>query len=445
MVIKRCSIIGLGKLGACMAAAIASKGFKVIGVDKDLSRVKAVNSKRPPVFEPGLGQALKKNGSRILATPDYREAVLNSEITFIVVPTPSMRNGDFSLKFVNQAAKEIGRALSEKPSYHIVAVTSTVLPGGVGSCVKPILERYSGKQCGKDFGLCYNPEFIALGTAIKNFLNPDFILIGESDSKAGMALARFYRKACENNPAIARMNFINAELTKIAVNSFITSKISFANMLSELAEKVPGGDVDEVTGALGLDSRIGRRYLKGGLGYGGPCFPRDNAALAFVAKRLKARADIPEATDRFNKRIVHQLFRIVCSRISKSARVGILGVSYKPLSNVIEDSQAFLLTEKLIKAKIKVILYDPLAADTLKEIFKNKAIYAKSARKVIRSSQVIVIANPEPEFRKLKRSEFAFPGHPRVIIDCWRILGDHRLGKMPGIEYIPFGIGKIED
>lgn len=442
MAIKRCSIIGLGKLGACMAAAIASKGFKVIGVDNDLNRVKAFNSKHAPVLEPGLEGMLKKNSRRIFATADYQEAILNSGMTFIVVPTPSKNTGDFSLKYVNQAVKEIGRALSKKPSYHLVVVTSTVLPKDTDSYIKPLLERYSGKACGRDFGLCYNPEFIALGTVIQNFLNPDFILIGESDAKSGAILARFYKQVCDNNPPIARMNFINAELTKISVNSFITTKITFANMLSELAARLPGGDVDKVTSALGLDSRIGKRYLKGGLGYGGPCFPRDNAALAFVAKRLKIKADIPKATDIFNKRIVRQLFDVVHSKIKKGAVVGILGLSYKPLSNVIEESQAFLLAKKLIKANIRVVLYDPLAMDSLKKVFRGKASYAKSASDVIKSSRVVVIANLDHEFLKLKRSSFIRARRPLAIIDCWRLLRGYRLDNVADIEYTPLGIGK---
>jgi UDPglucose 6-dehydrogenase len=441
MVIRKCSIVGLGKLGACMAAAIAGRGFGVIGVDKDPGRVGIINRKEPPIFEPGLKEMLKKNGRRIIATGDCRQAVLESDITFIVVPTPSMNNGDFSLKFVSQAAKEIALALAQKTAYHIVVITSTVLPSAMDSDIKPLLERYSGKACGRDFGLCYNPEFIALGTVIRNFLNPDFILIGESDRRAGMALVRFYKKVCQNNPQIARMNFINAELTKIAVNSFITTKITFANMLAELSEKIPGGDVDIVTGALGLDTRIGKRYLKGGLGYGGPCFPRDNAALAYVARRLRAWAGIPRATDIFNKRIVKQLFGIVRSKVSKGAAVGILGLSYKPLSNVTEESQAFLLAEKLIKAKIKVILYDPLAMDSLKRAFGNRAIYAKSPKEAVRSSRVIVIANPDPEFIKLQNSVFTRPKRPLAVIDCWRLLRGHRLDKLAGIEYIPLGIG----
>ncbi|MDD4899746.1 MAG: nucleotide sugar dehydrogenase, partial [Candidatus Omnitrophica bacterium] len=336
MDIKRVSVIGLGKLGACMLAGIASKGVKVIGVDNDAARVKIVNQGHAPLFEPRLEQFFRRYKKKISASTDYYTAVLNSDISFIVVPTPSLANGEFSLSFVAKAAKELGKALAQKQSYHTVVLTSTVLPGTMDNCVKPLLERFSGKKCAKDFGLCYNPEFIALGTVIKNFLNPDFVLIGESDKNSGFLLEKFYRNICENKPAIARMDFINAELTKISVNSFVTTKITFANMLSFMAQKLPGGNVDVVTKALGYDSRIGSRYLKGGLGFGGPCFPRDNSALSAVAGKLGIGATIPKATDKFNRQVILSVFKLIAAKAEKSDSIGILGLSYKPLSNVIE-------------------------------------------------------------------------------------------------------------
>jgi len=437
----KCSIIGLGKLGACMAVAIASKGFAVIGVDRDKNKVDDINQGHAPILEPFLDKLLKKCRNRISATTDYDNAVFNSNISFIVVPTPSERNGGFSLSFVKAAAEKIGRALAHKNSYHIVVLTSTVLPGATEYQIKPILEKHSGKKCGKDFGLCYNPEFIALGTVIYNFLNPDFILVGESDKKAGSILESFYQKICDNNPPIARMNFINAELTKISVNSFITTKITFANMLTEMTQRLPGGDIDVVTGALGLDSRIGKRYLKGGLGYGGPCFPRDNAALASVARKLRVKADIPEGTDKFNRRIVQKLYKLICSEIKRNKTIGIMGLSYKPLSGVLEESQGFLLASKLVKAERKVVLYDPLSMDALKRIFSGKVIYAGGLKEIVNLSDVLVVSNPDSAFLKLKAKDFYRPKRPLVLIDCWRLLRDYKLSDLPNLKYIPSGIG----
>ena len=269
-----------------MAGCFASKGYPVVGIDVDPETVRLVNCGQAPVFEPGLSETLAAGKSRLSATQDYREAILNSEVTFVVVPTPSDDHGGFSTKYVGQAAREIGRALREKVGYHLIVLTSTVLPGSTEYGVVPLLEQASGKSCGEGFGCCYNPEFIALGSVIHDFLNPDFVLIGESDPLAGQRLVAIYNDVCDNKPPVARMSIINAELAKISVNTFVTMKITFANMLAAICEQLPGGDIDTVTSTLGLDSRIGQRYLKGALGYGGPCFPRDNLALAYLARQF---------------------------------------------------------------------------------------------------------------------------------------------------------------
>jgi UDPglucose 6-dehydrogenase len=195
--------------------------------------------------------------------------------------------------------------------------------------------------------MCYNPEFIALGSVIRDFLNPDFVLIGESDERSGQVLEGIYRQVCENDPPIVRMNFINAELTKLAVNTFVTTKISFANMLARICERLPGADVDVVTRALGLDSRIGAKYLKGAVSYGGPCFPRDNLALIATARKVGAPADIAEATDRFNRWQVGWLADLVWAYLPEGGVVGILGLAYKPNTDVVEESVGLLLAGEL--------------------------------------------------------------------------------------------------
>lgn len=243
-----------------------------------------------PIYEPGLQDLLNANQELLTGTNDYENAVMNSDVTFIVVPTPTESNGDFSLHYVLEAAKNIGDVLRKKQDYHLMVLTSTVMPGAIDKELRPYLESRSGKKCGQDLGLCYNPEFIALGTVIRDFLNPDFILIGESDSHSGEILESLYKQVCENDPPIARMCIINAELTKLAVNTYVTIKITFANMLARICERLPGADVDVVTSALGLDSRIGRKYLKGSIGYGGPCFPRDNGALKTLARSIGTSA-----------------------------------------------------------------------------------------------------------------------------------------------------------
>jgi UDPglucose 6-dehydrogenase len=231
------SIIGLGKLGASMAAGIASRGFEVIGVDVNENAVRLLNDGHAPAQETGLDDLVAANKERLKGTMSHREAVLGSNVSFVIVPTPSNQEG----------------------------MTSTVLPGATRYGLLPVLEEASGKKCGPDFGLCYTPEFIALGSVIRDFLNPDFTLLGQFDDRCGERLEKCFDEILESPAPCMRMSLENAELTKLCVNTYVTTKITFANMLAEICEMIPGGNVDVVSDALGLDKRIGRRYLTGAL------------------------------------------------------------------------------------------------------------------------------------------------------------------------------------
>src|SRR5262245_21634319 len=213
---KRFSIVGLGKLGASMAAAIASKGHHVVGVDVNHRAVDAVNQGRAPVQETGLQDLIAANRDRLRATLSHEEAIRNSELTFVIVPTPSDERGAFLLQYAAYAFREIGKALAGKKERHTVGVTSTVLPGATRYGLLPGLERHSGKKGGVDFGLCYSPEFIALGSVIRDFLHPDFLLLGELDAASGQHLEDCYRDIMPQVTPVRRMTLENAELAKIS-------------------------------------------------------------------------------------------------------------------------------------------------------------------------------------------------------------------------------------
>lgn len=434
--VLRVSVIGLGKLGSPIAAAFASRGIPTIGVDVNPALVEAINAGQAPVLEPGLDEAITASNGRLRATLDTREAILSTDLTFIIVPTPSEDDGRFSLRYVLQACRTIGQALREKPDYHLVVVSSTVLPGSMEFGILPVLEQESGKQCRQHFGLCYSPEFIALGSVLRDFLNPDFVLIGESDPRAGETLERLYRQVLMNHPPIVRMNWVNAELAKIAVNTFVTMKISFANMLAALCEHLPGGDVDTVTRAIGLDSRIGPRYLKGALGYGGPCFPRDNRALAFLASYLGQPAILAEATDTFNRTVVERVVHRVEALLPSGGTVAVLGLAYKPHTPVVEESQGLQIACRLAEMGMRVVVYDPLAMHEARKVLGAQVVYASSAEEAVRQAQVVLIATPDPAFRSLPVKES--PSHP-IVVDAWRLLKDE--AGNPGRMYIPLGVG----
>lgn len=437
--IESISVMGLGKLGSPLAACFAASGFRVHAVDVDAQKVDAINRGTAPVREPALAELIRECGSRLRASQDAEAAVQESQATFIVVGTPSEPAGGFSLRHVLPTCEVIGRALLAKRDFHLVVLTSTVMPESTGGEVKSTLERSSGKTCGQEFGLCYSPEFIALGTVIRDFHYPDFLLIGESDSRSGDLLASIYARVCKNSPPIARMNFVNAEVTKLAVNTFITTKISFANMVARLCECLPGADANAVTNALGLDSRIGPKYLKGAVSYGGPCFPRDNRAMAALAARAGAFADLAEATDRFNRAQVRWLAEIIKRNRGGNGSIGILGLTYKPETDVTEESFGLLLAQELVSCKLPVIVYDP-CADSARVLSINGAMrFAASANECIAESDVVVLATPWQEFRSLAPERWARSGRPRTVIDCWRAV--ESLAELKGVNYIRLGVG----
>lgn len=431
------SVIGLGKLGAPMAAVFAAKGHDVIGLDLNPAFLTALAAGRAPVQEPRLQEMIDAGRARLTVTSDHGELIAKSDVTFIIVPTPSGADGAFSNDYVIAAVETLGEALRNKAGYHVIAVTSTVMPGSMDGPIRQALERASGKRVGSDVGLCYNPEFIALGSVINNMLEPDFLLIGESDARAGELVASVYETVCAKHPPARRMNFVNAELSKISVNTFVTTKISYANMLADICDHLPGADVDVVAEAVGSDSRIGRKYLRGAVGYGGPCFPRDNIAFGALAERIGAHPDIARATDAINRYQIDRLAESVTSRVSPGGRIAVLGMSYKPDTGVIEESQGVMLAQRLRDAGYAVTVHDPMAAEAATQLLGPGVSRAASAPDALRQADIAIIITPWPEYGQLDRVTL-----PRriPIVDCWRILG--RAEKSQSIEVVWLGYGE---
>lgn len=441
--IETIAVIGLGKLGSPIAACLAAAGYTVIGVDTDPAKVEAVNAGRAPVNETDLEEMIRRSEERLTATTEIDHAVERADATLIMVPTPSDPDGRFSLKFVLAAIRAAGRSLRIGQSYHLVSVCSTVMPGATGGDIREALELASGRRVGETLGLCYSPEFIALGSVIRDYLNPDMVLIGESDSRAGEALERIYRAVCRNEPSVQRMSFVNAELTKIAVNSYITTKITFANMIAGICQNLPGADVDVVTGALGCDTRIGRKYLKGAVGYGGPCFPRDNVALARAADLAAAGADLARTVDQTNRGEARRLADLVRTHLTDSQHtVGVLGLSYKPHTEVIEQSQGLLLTQLLAGEGVPVIAHDPAAIESGRAALGDSVRFAQSLESCLEAADVLVITTPWPQYAEITRAMLAGAGRRRKIIDCWRCVADQALRQ--STDYIAIGIGPSE-
>jgi len=401
--------------------------------------VDAINEGRAPVVEPWLQELISSSRGRLRATRRLEEAVYETDVTFLIVPTPSESDGSFSDRYLRNALGPMAEALKESgKEYHLFVVTSTVSPGTTEGSLIPLIEGISGRKLNLGFGVCYNPEFIALGSVINDFLNPDLVLIGESDSFAGDQLVSIYEVTCENEPYIARMSIISAEITKISLNAFVTMKISFANTLANICEGIPGADIDAITKALGADKRVSPYYLKGGPAYGGPCFPRDNRAFVAFARKYGCEAKLAEATDEVNRYQISHLKDLVLRHLPPDKKVSILGLAYKPNTPVIEESAAIKLIDELLRHNVEITVYDPLAMEGAKAVLGDAIRYASSLEECLSSSACWILTLPYDEFKSIDHSLVAH--NPTTVIDCWRMLDLSKLGNK--VKYIPLGRAK---
>lgn len=400
--IKTVSVCGLGKLGACIAATLAARGFDVVGVDIDQGKVDRVNQGLPPVDEPLLAETIRAGHSRLRATLDPREAVA-TDVTFFIPPSPSLPDGSFSNEFLLKAMQPVARAAREAGKKgHLFVCSSTTTPGAIDAVLIPMLERELGGVCGQDFSVCYNPEFIALGDVVKGLLEPDLVLIGESDPESGAALEELYKTYNVNTPRIARMSIVSAELTKISLNSYITMKISFTNQLRLIAARHPKADIHAILDALGSDSRIGKKYLRAGLSYGGPCFPRDNRLLAYTARQVGLEAPLAEASDKVNERTKEELVEKVQAMARPGETVAVLGVTYKPHTYITEEAAGLFLAQQLKRHGYRVLVHDfaatPANAPSLHEF---ELIRDWETFKSNPGVKLAVICCPWPQYRDL--------------------------------------------
>lgn len=427
------SVIGLGKVGITLAACLGARNHRVIGVDLSASVVDSLNARTYRTPEPGVVDryvCLPKD--RFEATTDPVAAIVESDVTFIIVPTPSNVLGGFSLRYVLHACDEVSAGIRAKDAPHVVAVVSTLLPGSSDRVVIPRLEAGSGRRLGQGLGYVYNPAFIALGDVVKGFEEPDYILLGEADEASGQAVLDLHTSMIRSSTPIARMSPVEAEITKIASNTHETTRVSFANMLLSLCSEVPGANVDRVTEALA--HRMGRRFFKGALPYGGPCWPRDNRALAAFMDAVGVPSRLPRTVDLFNDEHGRYVLGKVLALAPARTTVGILGLAYKPGTPVIEQSFPLRLAGWLAEEGRTVIGWDPLAALEV-ERTQHPITLTDTAEQCLRESQTIVIGNPLPELCSLDWSA----ARQAMVIDCWRCLCPSAIESLG--HYVPLGQG----
>jgi UDPglucose 6-dehydrogenase len=340
------SIIGVGKLGLCLGLNLEKKGYHITGVDVSEDYIKLLNDKTFTTSEPYVNEYLKES-QNIFFTTDLKKS-LENDVLFIVVKTPSTIDWKYDHTQIEEIATQLIQYGKQEKRKDLI-INCTTFPGYCNTLQEKLKEY--------NYFVSYNPEFIAQGTIIKDQINCDNVLIGETDKYAGDLITNIYKSMVESNPIYNRMNVTEAELTKLSVNCYLTTKISYANMVGDIANRL-GCDANKVLEAIGTDSRIGNKYLKPGFGFGGPCFPRDNRALAKCGEEVGIDAVISKATDEMNKKhLQYQIDDFVKLNPNKEQIVEIDFVTYKKDSILIEESQQlkFALKLKELGYTIKIL------------------------------------------------------------------------------------------
>jgi len=421
------SVFGLGKLGSPLAAWFASASHTVYCIDKNQSFLEKIGIGVAPVKETGLQKLINDNLIRMIPVgfDDSSNAVADSEFVFVIVPTPSLASSHFSNEFILDSFIPISKALSDGAHPHVVIVCTTS-PGSCEDILIPALQDASGRCAGIDFGFSYNPEFIALGSVIENMNHPDFILIGSVQPRWAVHLKEFYEgiyaKIGNAMPPVCSMSLINAEIAKLSLNCYCTTKISFANQIARLCEKIPGADAKVVCNTIGNDRRVGKRYLSPGGTYSGPCFPRD--CLAMIATAEKYGTDVPlaRATESVNAQVVYRLM----SEIKECQNVAILGASYKTDTSVTEESLATKILSLIGQQSVK--LHDPEARLQI-----GNSIQAKTVQEAVSDADCVIIATAWPEYKFLTQKWLK---SKCKVIDCWGVLDD---SQFKNCRYIRIG------
>lgn len=359
------SIIGIGRLGLCLALNFTNKGYDVTGIDSNKKYVDLINTKQFQSTEPGVNELLQLQHS-FNAHVDLFNALKN-DIIFIVLPTPSLKSGKYDCQYIDETVNKL-MDYGIQPTKKYLIISSTVSPGYCDS-ISQKLNKYN-------YEIVYNPEFIAQGSILNDQLNPDFVLIGCQSIEGKNIVESLYLDLCQNNPTIHKMSLIEAEIAKIALNCFITTKIAYANMVGDIAVKL-GASPDTILNAIGSDSRIGNKYLKYGFGFGGPCFPRDNRAFGIVCEENGIYPYISYATDKSNNaHLGYQIDEFIQKNPNKTIPVTIKHVTYKINSDILEESQRLKFAEELQRLGYTVIIQDKLnVIEKLQGLYENTFKY----------------------------------------------------------------------
>jgi len=405
------SVIGAGYVGLVTAAGLAELGHDVVCIDRDQVTVSAINNKTPLIHENGLSNILSRLvPKRLIATTDYK-VITDTDLILICVGTPSKPDGSINLRYIKNAAIGLGSVLSSKKGYHVVATRSTIIPNTTKEVIIPIIERYAGNKV----GFAYNPEFLQEGKAVQAFFNPQRLIIGELNKRAGNVLLKAFK---DIPAAIFRTDLTTAEMIKYASNAFLATKISFINEIANICQRA-GVDVYDVVKGLSFDYRIGGEFLNAGIGFGGSCLPKDVAALIYASmNHFGYRPELLRTVLDINEMQPSKMIDIAESKLGslRNKTIAVLGLAFKPNTDDIRNAPAIGIIKLLLAKGAVVRAYDPQALDNAKRVFPQRVDFCSSAAEAIADSDCVLIATEWDEFKNISLY------HGKMVIDGRRAL-----------------------
>jgi len=434
------SVIGLGYVGLSTALTLTDAGFHIIGLDNDKSKLQQLIKNKLPIHEPGLSNILKRSmkSKKIEFTSNYDYAIKNSKITFVCVGTPLNNKQELDLTFLKNSIKSLSLEINKK-SNHLVVIKSTILPGTCDNIIKPILN----KNCIGKFNLILNPEFLREGFALQDTLYPDRVILGIENKKDTVLLFKILQKFLKNKKSPTIMtSFVNAELIKYASNAFLATKISFANSISDICEKLPNSDIGVVMHGIGLDKRISNSFLNAGVGFGGSCLPKDLQALISFCNNIKNTPSLLQATIDVNKTRPKILVNKTKEKLHSinGKKIAILGLSFKPNTDDIRNAPSIEVIQELLTKNARLYVYDPQAMKNIESIFHEKINYSKNIEECLKNSDCCIILTEWDIFKKLSPQKIVRFMNKPIIIDGRRIFSNSNTSN---IDY--YCVGKNYD
>ena len=431
-------IVGLGFVGLSLTSVLASKGYTTIGIDIDKKKCKQIVNGESPFFEPKLEKTLRDGLKKKLKISNDFSLIKNCDFIFVTVGTPQTSDGAIDLSMIKKSVAKIGKTMNGNSKNQIILIKSTVIPGTMKNIVLPILEKNSKKKAGKEFGLISNPEFLQESNAIRDTIFPHAVVLGGYNTKYMKKAKNFFSKLHPKTPIIIT-NHQTAEMVKYANNSFLATKISFINQLSNICQNIPGANIDDIAKTIGLDPRIGKLFLNAGPGYGGSCLPKDMKALINFARDVGVKPVLLNAVEEINVKQLEQIIKLIEKKLRdiSSKRITIMGTAFKPDTDDVRDSISIELIKKLLKMKANITIYDPKAIENTKKIFGKKISYENSMIHALDKTQCAIFMTHWKEFQNIDNKLIRHMKR-KLIIDCRRIF----TGKKIDAEYYALGIGK---